>query len=64
MVASTVTDTPIPMPPSHPRPTSSRPSIEMTTVAPANTTARPAVSIALTVAARGEWPSAATPGSG
>ena len=39
-------------------PISSRPSIEMTTVMPANSTARPAVVIAVWVARRGSCPSA------
>jgi hypothetical protein len=37
---------------------SSMPSIEMTTVQPANITARPAVPIAVSVASRGSCPSA------
>ena len=56
IVASTVADTPTPIPDSHPSPTSSRPSIEITTVVPANTTARPAVPMATTVASRGASP--------
>ena len=47
MVASTVADTATPTPPTHPMPTSRRPSIEITTVVPAKTTARPAESMAV-----------------
>ena len=57
IVASTVADTPIPMPPIQPMPTSRSPNIEIITVVPAKTTARPAVSIAAMVAPRGERPS-------
>jgi len=52
-----VAATPMPIPPIHPIPTSSRPSIEIITVVPANTTARPADSMAVTVASRGDRPS-------
>ncbi len=57
IVASTVTDTPMPIPPIHGIPTRSRPSIEIITVVPAKRTARPADSIAAMVAPRGERPS-------
>ena len=53
IVASTVADTPMPMPPIQPMPTRRRPSIEIITVVPAKTTARPAESMAATVASRG-----------
>ena len=39
-------------------PISRMPSMEMTTVRPANSTARPAVAIAVCVAPRASWPSA------
>ncbi len=39
-------------------PISRMPSIEMTTVMPAKSTARPAVAMAVSVALRGSWPSA------
>ena len=56
IVHSTVTATPMPNPPTHPIPMSSRPSSDTTTVTPAKMTARPAVSIAVIVASRGERP--------
>lgn len=56
MVASTVAETPMPMPPTDPTPTRSKPSIEIITVVPAKITARPADSMAITVDARAERP--------
>ena len=56
MVTSTVTATPIPMPVTQPIPMISSPRSDTTTVTPAKSTARPAVSIAATVASRGERP--------
>ena len=53
MVTSTVTAAPVANPLMNDRPMMNMPSSEMTTVAPANTTARPAVSMATTVARAG-----------
>ena len=57
IVASTVTETPMPMPPIQSMPTTTRPSSEIITVVPAKTTARPAEPMAAMVASRGERPS-------
>ena len=58
--ASTVTATtdaaPMPSPLMKASPIASMPSRAMMTVSPANTTARPAVSIAVTTAVSGSWP--------
>ena len=56
IVHSTVTATPMPNPATHPIPIRSRPSSDTTTVTPAKMTARPAVSIAVIVASRGDRP--------
>ena len=56
IVTSTVTATPMPMPETHPIPMRRSPRSDTTTVTPAKITARPAVSIAAMVAARGERP--------
>ena len=56
IVTSTVTDAPTARPDSEARPISRIPSNDMTTVIPANTTERPAVSIARIVAWRGVSP--------
>ena len=53
---STVTDAPRPTPATSGMPMSNMPSSEITTVIPAKITARPAVSIAASVAARGGIP--------
>ena len=58
MTSSTASDTVKAKPFREARPTSRMPSIETMTTRPANTTARPAVAIAPTVARRGSWPSA------
>ena len=58
IVTSTASDAVKANPFSEGRPTSRMPSIETITMRPANTTARPAVAIALNVARRGSWPSA------
>ncbi len=50
IVTSTVSDAPMPRPCTNDSPMSSRPSSEMTTVVPAKSTARPAVSMATPVA--------------
>ncbi len=50
IVTATVVAAPMPSPEMNSRPINNMPSSETTTVTPANTTARPAVSIALTVA--------------
>ena len=51
-VTATVTDAVMPSPLTNPIPMSSMPSSEMTTVKPANTTERPAVSIAVPIDSR------------
>lgn len=56
IVIATVVAAPIPRPEMNSRPINNMPSNEITTVTPANTTARPAVSIALTVASSNDWP--------
>ena len=58
MVTSTASDTVKAKPLRAAWPTSRMPSMETRTVSPANTTARPAVAIALSVARRGSCPSA------
>ncbi len=55
-VTATVTAAVMPRPPTNPTPISSMPSKEMATVAPANTTERPAVSIAMPIDSRISWP--------
>ena len=57
MVTSTASETVKANPFNDGKPTNKMPSIETMTVRP-NTTARPAVAIALSVARRGSWPSA------
>jgi hypothetical protein len=56
IVNSTVTDAPRPTPATSGMPMSNMPSSEITTVIPAKVTARPAVFIAVSVAARGGIP--------
>ena len=56
IVTSTVTAAPVARPLMKPRPMMNMPSSEMTTVNPANTTARPAVSSATTVDCSGPSP--------
>ena len=56
IVTSTVIAAPTPRPWKNGRPMSSRPSSEMTTVIPANSTARPAVSMARAVASDEDLP--------
>ena len=55
-VNRTVSDAVTPRPPTNPMPMKSMPNSEMTTVAPANTTERPAVSIAMPIDSRMSWP--------
>ena len=57
IVSSTVAAAPRPRPETIRMPMSSMPSSEITTVIPANTTARPAVPAAASIAARGGRPS-------
>ena len=57
MTTATVTDAPMARPITKSTPMMNRPSREMTTVVPANSTARPAVSMERTVAACGSIPS-------
>ena len=57
MVTATAMLAPIPRPEMNFNPINSIPSSEMTTVAPANNTARPAVSIAAMIASSSEYPS-------
>ncbi len=56
IVTATVVAAPMPRPDTNCNPMSSMPSSDTTTVRPANTTARPAVSIALTVASWNDCP--------
>jgi hypothetical protein len=56
MVTATVVAAPMPSPDTNCRPMSSMPSNDTTTVMPANTTARPAVSIAPTAASSNDCP--------
>ena len=56
IVINTVMAAPVARPLMNARPMMYMPSSEMTTVNPANTTARPAVSRAVTVASSGDWP--------
>ena len=58
ITTATVTEVPTAMPFTKSTPMRNRPSSEMTTVQPANTTARPAVSMARTTACSGSKPSA------
>ena len=57
MVMATTAAAPTPRPPTKAMPISSMPSSEMTTVVPANSTARPAVSRAVTTEVSGSRPS-------
>ena len=57
MMMATVTDVPTAIPFTKSTPIRNRPSSEITTVVPANTTARPAVSMARTTACWGSKPS-------
>ena len=55
-VAKTVSEAVMPSPPMNPMPMKSMPNRETTTVAPANTTDRPAVSMAMPIDSRISWP--------
>ena len=55
-VTATVSEAVMPRPPTNPMPMSSMPSSEITTVTPANTTERPAVSMAIATDSRPSWP--------
>ena len=55
-MTATVSDAVMPSPPTKPMPMSSMPSSEITTVAPANTTERPAVSMAMPIDSRTSCP--------
>ena len=55
-VKRTVRDAVRPRPPTNPMPMKNMPNSETTTVAPANTTERPAVSIAMPIDSRVSWP--------